>query len=277
MTLHLHNICTSHTHIIPCFDFISCIFLESIMGSNNYTWAVMDALDELFTDSNSPEIVHNTPNTPLCMPLERGGPIGIPLPGGKGPTTLPLQTATAQWSNKMATAHFPLPAMHCSLPPKMIFPSPPLWIAFPPSEMSISSPSSPSPHHMPTTTTLVVPKEEEATKQEVPLPTGPYEAITGPPGPSAPSGVVGGPPISYHIPQVTCPTRSFKWVNLKGSSKMYICKQCVKHASNYDSMVSHCLQEHLGSVLFVSNVGWGIQIPKSSVSIAGGSIICSFI
>ena len=63
---------------------------------------------------------------------------------------------------------------------------------------------------------------------------------------SASSGTVGGPPISCCIPQITLPTRSFKQVNLKGYSKLYICEWCKKQTSNRDSMVSHCPQEHLG-------------------------------
>ena len=59
----------------------------------------------------------------------------------------------------------------------------------------------------------------------------------------------GGTPIPYHIPQLALHARLFMWVNLKGSGKIYICKQCKKQTSNWDSMVSHCLQEHLGICL----------------------------
>ena len=38
------------------------------MANNDYTWEVMDALDEFFLDSNSPAIADDTLNTPSCMP-----------------------------------------------------------------------------------------------------------------------------------------------------------------------------------------------------------------
>ena len=102
-------------------------------------------------------------------------------------------------------------------------------------------------HHAPTTITLVAPRKEEATLLEAPPSSDPSEAINGPLGSSMlPTALQGGPPIPYHIHQLALPARSFKQDNLKGSCKMYICGECEKHTSKRDSMVSHCLQEHLG-------------------------------
>ena len=39
---------------------------------------------------------------------------------------------------------------------------------------------------------------------------------------------------------------------IEGLSQMYICRQCKKHISNKDLMVSHCLQEHPGVCLVCS-------------------------
>ena len=107
----------------------------------------------------------------------------------------------------------------------------------------------------PITTTSVAPKEEEVTIQEVPFPAGPSEAIAGLLGTcQLPVVLWGEPPIPCHVPQCTLPTRSFKPVNLKGSSKMYICEQCKMHTFNWDSVVSNCLQEHLGICLVLYNI-----------------------
>ena len=111
----------------------------------------------------------------------------------------------------------------------------------------------------PTTTTLVVSKEEEVTMQVVPLPIDPSEDITGPSGTSPLlMALHWGPPIPCHIPQLALPARSFKQVKLKGSGKMYICEWCKNHISNQDSMMSHCLQEHPGVHLVCPK--WGDEL-----------------
>ena len=76
------------------------------------------------------------------------------------------------------------------------------------------SPSKQAPkraHHTPTTTTSVASKEDEATLQEAPLPSGPYESITGSSGSSMlPTVLQRGPPVPCHVPQLALPARSFK-------------------------------------------------------------------
>ena len=42
----------------------------------------------------------------------------------------------------------------------------------------------------------------------------------------------GSPPVPCLIPQFTLPARSFKWVNLKGFGKLYLCEWCEKQTSN---------------------------------------------
>ena len=71
-----------------------------------------------------------------------------------------------------------------------------------------------------------------------------------------------GPPIPCNIPQLTLPARSFKWVKLKGPDKIYICEQCKKPTSNVDSMVSQCLQEHLGIHLVCPQCGMSYSDPS---------------
>ena len=131
-----------------------------------------------------------------------------------------------------------------SFPPSSGAPSPMIegpWAPFPSGQALKRA------YHTTTTTTSVAPKEDEATLQEMSLPSGPSEVIAGPSGTSMLLTVLqGGPPIPCYIPQLALAARSFKGVNLKGSGKMYICGQCKKHTSNWDSMVSYCLQEHLG-------------------------------
>ena len=105
----------------------------------------------------------------------------------------------------------------------------------------------------PTTTTLVAQREEEETMQEVPLAVGPSEVTGGPLGTSQlPVVLQGEPTISCHMPQLAPPAGSFKQVSLKGFSKMYICNWCEKHASKWDSVVSHCLKKHLGGLSSLS-------------------------
>ena len=63
----------------------------------------------------------------------------------------------------------------------------------------------------PTTKTSVALKEKEVTMQEVPLLTGPSEAIADPLGSCQLQAVLqGGPPIPCHIPQLTLTSGSFK-------------------------------------------------------------------
>ena len=60
----------------------------------------------------------------------------------------------------------------------------------------------------------------------------PSEVIAGPMGSSQLLAVLqGGPLVPCHVPQL---------VNLKGPGKMYICEQCEKQTSTWDSMVPHC-------------------------------------
>ena len=94
---------------------------------------------------------------------------------------------------------------------------------------------------------------------------------------SASDSTARGPPIPCHIPQLTNPTGSFKQVNLKGSGKMYLCKQCKKQTSNWDSLVFHCLQEHLGIHLISPQCRMSYSDPSKFAAMAGGSIICCFI
>ena len=102
-------------------------------------------------------------------------------------------------------------------------------------------------YHSPITTMSVALNEEEATSQEEPLPSCSSEAIAGPCRSSMlPMALQRGPLVPLYVPQLEPPAEFFRQVNLKGSHKMYICGQCKKNTSNWDSMVSHCLQEHLG-------------------------------
>ena len=123
-------------------------------------------------------------------------------------------------------------------PPSPSAPSPPVEGQWAP------SPLGPVPKtgcHVPNATTSGA-LREEVTLQEVSLPMGSCEAIASSSGSSQPPAVLQGSPVTCHIPQLTLPTRSFKQVNLKGSSKLYLCKQCEKQTSKWDSMVYHCLQ-----------------------------------
>ena len=79
---------------------------------------------------------------------------------------------------------------------------------------------------------------------------------------SASSGTAGRPPIPCGIPQLTLPAGSFKGVNLKYSGKMYICEWCKRQPSNQDSVVSHCLQEHLGICLVCPQCGMSYLDPS---------------
>ena len=79
---------------------------------------------------------------------------------------------------------------------------------------------------------------------------GPSEAIAGPSGSSQLLAVLQGdlpsPAMSLNLHFLP---GSLNQVNLKDSGKIDICEQCKKQTSNQDSMVSHCLQEHLGMCL----------------------------
>ena len=76
---------------------------------------------------------------------------------------------------------------------------------------------------------------------------------------------------------IACPAGSFKQVNLKGASKMYLCKQCEKQTSSWDSMASHCLQEHLGIHVVCPQCGLSYSDPLKFHLHSRGSIICCFI
>ena len=127
-----------------------------------------------------------------------------------------------------------------------------------------SIPSGPCPKESPlcpTTTTSVALREEEVTSEEVHLPMGSSEAITGPLRSSQLPVALQGPPICCHIPQLTLFARSFKQVNVKGSCRIYICEWCGKQTFNWDFMVSHCLQEHLRICLVCPHCGMSYSDP----------------
>ena len=106
------------------------------------------------------------------------------------------------------------------------------------------------------------------------LPPGPSETIAGPLGNSQLLMVLqGGPLVPCHIPQLILHAGSFMWVNFKGSSKLYLCKQCKKLN----------LQPGLYGISLPSWAPWDLSslfpmwIPQNSISMAGGFIICYFI
>ena len=86
-----------------------------------------------------------------------------------------------------------------------------------------------------------------------------------------------GPPVPCHIPQLPLSTRSFRHIDLKGSSKLYLCKQCKKQTSNWDSMVSYCLSGASWDPSGLSPVSDELFGSLKVGSTAGGSIICCFI
>ena len=100
--------------------------------------------------------------------------------------------------------------------------------------------------HAPSATTSVALKEEELTMWEAPLSMGPLRPLLTPWELSAPCSTAGGTSHPLPYPSTHFTARSFKQVNTKGFRKVYICQWCKKYTSNWDSMVSHCLQEHLG-------------------------------
>ena len=57
-----------------------------------------------------------------------------------------------------------------------------------------------------------------------------------------------GPSVPCDITALILLARAFKHINLKASGKDYACWECDKTSSNWDTMVSHYLQEHLGAV-----------------------------
>ena len=89
-------------------------------------------------------------------------------------------------------------------------------------------------------------KEDEPMLQMIPLAQGPTEAIAGLLGssmlPTDLPRVLSGP---YHTTGLTLPAKAFKQVSLKGSSKIYRCREYDKTCPNWDTMVSHYLKEHL--------------------------------
>ena len=91
-------------------------------------------------------------------------------------------------------------------------------------------------------------KEKEPALQASPMQIGPHKAIAGLSGSSKlPAGWPKGPPVPCHIAALTCPAGAFRHINLKASGKEYDCGMGDKTSSNWDTMVSHYLQEHLGA------------------------------
>ena len=98
----------------------------------------------------------------------------------------------------------------------------------------------------PTLMMLASPKDHEATLQVVPIPSGPTEAIAGPSGSSMLlTELQKGPPVLCCVPELSPLAKAFKWVNLKDSIKMYMCRKCDRLSQDQDTMVSHYLTEHL--------------------------------
>ena len=125
----------------------------------------------------------------------------------------------------------------------------------------------------PTTTMLVAPKEEKVTSQEMPPPAGLSEAIA---GLHAPNGAAGGPLIPYCI---------LNWHFLLGPSS----ESTWRAPANCTSVGSvksipltgtqwwpTAFKKIWGSITFVP-MRWAIQIPQSSVSMAGGPRTCCFL
>ena len=94
--------------------------------------------------------------------------------------------------------------------------------------------------------------------------SGLTEAIAGPLESSTlPTSLPKGPPVPCHISTLTLPSRAFKHINLKASSKEYACRECDKTSSNQDTMVSHCLQDHLGAHLVCPRCGMNYSDPSN--------------
>ena len=97
--------------------------------------------------------------------------------------------------------------------------------------------------------------------QEVPIPTDPSKAIAGPLGsPHASGSAAGGPQNPCYIPQLTLPTRSFKQVNIKDPVNCtYV--SGLKSKPPIRTLVSHCLQGHLGIHLVHPQYGMSYSDP----------------
>ena len=138
-----------------------------------------------------------------------------------------------------------------------------------PSSSTVKGWWAPSPlgliHCAPTTSTSAALREEEATLQPL---LAPWEALS-----FWQHYRKSSSPLLY--PSAQCPAKSFKWVNIKCSGKLHLCKWCKKQTSNWDSMVSHCIQEHLEIHLFCPQCGmsWVSLIVSSPWQ--GGSITSS--
>ena len=76
--------------------------------------------------------------------------------------------------------------------------------------------------------------------------------------------------LSWHS-QVT----AFSHVYLKGSSNLYLCGQCIKSTSNWDTMGSHYLQEHFLRIFLVCP-HYGMRY-LGSINMLGSFITCCFI
>ena len=121
-------------------------------------------------------------------------------------------------------------------------------------------------HHSPTTKVLVAPKDDELTLQVVPLPSDPHEAIAGHSGSSTlMTALQRGPIVPCLISQLASPAKPFKHINLRGSCKMYMCMTCKRTSSNWDSMVSHYLQEHLMVCLTCAQCGMSYSDPSKLI------------
>ena len=100
--------------------------------------------------------------------------------------------------------------------------------------------------------------------QVVPVCLGPTEAIAVPLGNSTlPTDLPKGPLAPCHIAGLSLPAEAFKWVNLKDSSKAYMCRECDRIFSNWNSMVSHYLHEHLRVCLVYPKCGISYSDPSN--------------
>ena len=108
------------------------------------------------------------------------------------------------------------------------------------------------------------PKEDETMPQLVSIPLCPTVATAGPLGGSMlPAGFPRGPPVPCHIAGLKLPAEAFRWVNLKGSGKAYMFRECHKMSSNQVTMVSHYIKEHLRIHLVCPKCGMSNSNPSN--------------
>ena len=113
--------------------------------------------------------------------------------------------------------------------------------------------------------------------QALPMQMDPTGAIAGPQGSSMlPAGLPKGPTVPCYITALTFPAGAFKHIILKASGKEYAYWGCDKTSSNWDTMVSHYLHDHL-SLYSLSQV-WDelFRSPQISGAMVETSIICCF-